>query len=77
MTNNQNAMHSTGPKTEAGRDVVAQNALKHGDRGHACRTAIQSSSAFEFTSYVVDSLQARFQFLQFFRPDPDLLIFQH
>ncbi|MBA2729074.1 MAG: hypothetical protein H0U49_12995 [Parachlamydiaceae bacterium] len=39
------------------------------DRGQECRTAILS--AFEFTSYVIDSLQARFQVLQFCRPDPD------
>jgi hypothetical protein len=28
--NRRNALHSTGPRTEAGRAVASRNALKHG-----------------------------------------------
>jgi hypothetical protein len=33
VSNQRNALKSTGPRTETGKALVAQNALKHGSAG--------------------------------------------
>lgn len=64
QANRQNAMRSTGPITEAGKQRSAQNALKHGI--HASSTAIQDgvlagdpAELAKYTGGIIDSLGPR------------------
>jgi hypothetical protein len=45
--NQRNALKSTGPKTEAGKEVVSRNALKHGLRAQSVVCTDESSREYE------------------------------
>ena len=47
--NRQNALQSTGPKTEAGRDMVRSNAIRHGLR--CVQTVVPGESADEWDNH--------------------------
>ena len=51
--NRQNATHSTGPKTAAGKGASGQNSTKHGLLGRVA--LLDSEDADEFSSFVEDS----------------------
>jgi hypothetical protein len=63
--NQQNAQHSTGPRTEAGKQRVSQNALKHGLL--AQQAVLPGEDIHEYDGYI-RSLEQKFQpadFLEF------------
>jgi len=63
--NQQNAQHSTGPRTEAGKQRVSQNALKHGLL--ARQAVLPGEDIHEYDGYI-RSLEQKFQpadFLEF------------
>jgi len=54
--NRQNATHSTGPKTAAGKAAAAQNSTKHGLRARVA--LLESEDAGEFSLFVEDTYAA-------------------
>jgi len=57
QTNLRNAMHSTGPKTEAGKKKSSQNALKHGLTGQIVVMPAEDQQLFDAH---LQSFEARF-----------------
>lgn len=49
VANRRNAQHSTGPRTDAGKTVVAQNGIRHGLTAH--QDVIGSESQAQFDRY--------------------------
>src|SRR5713101_8287577 len=56
--NRANAQHSTGPKTEAGKQRSSLNALRHGLTGHTIVLPTEDLAAYErFTKRFFDDLK--------------------
>src|SRR6266851_9059064 len=56
--NRENASHSTGPKTEAGKQRSSLNALRHGLTGHTIVLPIEDLAAYKhFTKRFFDDLK--------------------
>src|SRR5260370_19787036 len=56
--NRENAQHSTGPKTEAGKQRSALNALRHGLTGHTIVLPTEDLAAYQrFTKRFFDDLK--------------------
>ena len=58
--NRENASHSTGPKTEAGKQRSSLNALRHGLTGHTIVLPTEDLAAYQrFTKRFFDDLKPR------------------
>src|SRR5713101_3709223 len=58
--NRANAQHSTGPKTEAGKQRSSLNALRHGLTGHTIVLPTEDMAAYQrFTKRFFDDLKPR------------------
>src|SRR5712692_5210601 len=56
--NRENASHSTGPKTEAGKQRSCLNALRHGLTGHTIVLPTEDMTAYQrFTKRLFDDLK--------------------